>query len=95
MKVTTRVYVANVEQATRLPLQLTLYDHDEAIAETQLQLQPALRWHAEISYATEETPHGAAKVNPAARVGPTALAMRTLLFMYQITVWRVLGLNSR
>ena len=52
-------------------------------------------WHAEISCATEETPQGAAKVNPAARVGPTALAMRTLLFMYQITVWRVLGLNSR
>ena len=41
------------------------------------------------------TPQGAAKVKPAARVGPKAVPVRTLLFMYQIAVWRVLGLNSR
>ena len=51
--------------------------------------------HTEISCVAEETPQGAAKVQPAARVGPTAAPMRTLLFRYQIAVWRVLGSNSR
>ena len=65
------------------------------LAERQPQRQPALLWHAEISRARKETDQGAAMVQPVARVGPKAVPMRTLLFMYQIAVWRVLGLNSR
>ena len=44
----------------------------ESIAETQPQHQPALLSHAEISCETEETDQGAAKLQPAGRLGPKA-----------------------
>ena len=49
------------------------------------------RWHAEISCATEETPQGAANVQPAGRVGPNAASMAMLLLRYTIAVWAVLA----
>ena len=44
-----------------------------------------------ISCATEETPQGAANVQPGGRVGPNAAPMATLLFIYTIAVWRELA----
>ena len=39
--------------------------------------------------------YGATRAQPEGSVGPTVLPPRTLLFMYHITVARLLGLNSR
>src|SRR6476619_4075716 len=39
--------------------------------------------------------YGATRAQPEGSVGPTVLPTRTLLFMYHITVARLLGLNSR
>src|SRR6202035_2865152 len=38
--------------------------------------------------------HGATKLQPTGRAGPKAVPMRSWLFMYQIAVWSVPGLNS-
>ena len=76
--------------------------HADELVTVFLELEQAIRPRAPglVSYeiglsnsicATEETPQGAANVQPAGRVGPNAAPMATLLFIYTIAVWRVLA----